>query len=229
MSVSPGFSGFLLWREPNLTFYFFPWCKFMLMGGCNRLGSHCAGSLWLHGGGTVPMSWALQRLATFARRQEVPSTFLSSLATCGWKEDKSLFCPIFWGIWQWKTAQNKGVSPCVWRSRSEFSLAPDSGRLLCAPPALRGPTNRSSTLLHVSVNTFLHCSLSLLPPGPLSAFSWLPVSALLLPWSHYLPATPTLVLPKPTYVGQFNKWCWDFLQVMSASLPRGILKWCGFL
>lgn len=38
MSSSPGFSGFLLWREPSLTFYFLSWCESVAGGKVQQVG-----------------------------------------------------------------------------------------------------------------------------------------------------------------------------------------------
>lgn len=128
----PRISEFLLWRKPSLTFYFLSWCESVASGQVQQVSSRWGWfwglrSPWLHAGMEVSVSWALQRLVnvdytTFTRRQDVLSTFFFFLVIFDyvWLErGQSLFCPVFC---QWKTAQEKGLSPYVWESRSEPRL-----------------------------------------------------------------------------------------------------------
>lgn len=154
---------------------------------------------------------------TFARRQEVPSTFLSSLAMGGWKEDK-ICSALFSGASGSEKQLRRKVCLYMSRaSRNKLRLVPDSGGLqevLCSPSALRGSANSSSLLLHSSLLLLFARYYSISPAFCLSEVC--SVNFLHLLWyclgdSICLPL-PHPVLATPTWLSHSTSGVEDFLQ-----------------
>lgn len=62
MSISPGFSGLLLWEETNLTFYFLSWCGSMASGEVRQVNIRME---WF-GGAEVPLT-SQESVLSFAK------------------------------------------------------------------------------------------------------------------------------------------------------------------
>lgn len=135
---------------------------------------------------------------------------------------QSLFCPV---VCQWKTAQEKGLSPYVWESRSEPGLILISKRAWGS--AVFSSTERFHRWTHHCFNfmpTFFFfflkgTVLSLLLPAPQKYVQSIPATTLALPQWHYLPVPPCPSVSLTTaWVGSFNKWYWGLPSSIHVSL-----------
>lgn len=214
MSISPGVSGFLLWREPTLTFYFLPWCDSMASGKGQQVSIRLG---WFGGQGpptfmvvrNVSVPWALQRLAhvgstTFARRQEVPSTFLSYLTMCGWKEDKV-------GSALFSARERQPKRKVCFHMSKEAEVSLHWPWLRKAWSGVR--SSSTERLYKLTRHDFrLYCyeflqgtALPLLLPASLKYVQLIPHNCLDLALETLSACPSPSVLPTPAWVGPFNK------------------------